>query len=59
MPATEENDTTDVLVDGKAYPHAHQAIAEGDTDDIAEANGDTPLEDDAYQEGIEGVACGA
>ena len=56
-PATEENDTADVLIEGEAYPHAYKAIAEGNADDIAQTDGNAPLEDNAHDEGIDGVAC--
>ena len=54
-----EDDPSDVLIDGKAYPHTHEAIAKRDADDVAQTNGDAPLEDDSHEEGIDGVASGA
>ena len=58
-PASHKDDAADVLVEGKAYPHAHQAVTKRNADDVAEADGYAPLEDDADDEGIEGVARGA
>ena len=58
-PSPYKDDAADVLVEGKAYPHAYKTIAEGNADDIAQANGNSPLEDDADDEGIDGVARGA
>lgn len=58
-PAAHEDDSTDVLVEGKAYPHANQTIAKGDADDVTQTDGNAPLEDNADDKGIDGVACGA
>ncbi len=58
MPAPHEDDATAVLVEGKAYPHADKAIAEGNADEITDTNGNAPLEDDANDDGIDGIACG-
>ena len=55
----EEDNAPDILVDGKAYPHTYEAVAEGDADDVTQANGDAPLEDDTHDEGIDGVASSA
>lgn len=58
-PAAEEDDATDILVEGETYPHAYKAQAQRNADDIAEANGDAPLEYDANDDGIDGIASGA
>ncbi len=55
-PTSHKNDAADVLVEGKANPHAHQSVAKWDADDVAESDGYAPLEDDADDEGIESVA---
>ena len=54
-PAAEEDDATDILVEGETYPHAYKAQAQRNADDIAEANGDAPLEYDANDDGIDGI----
>ena len=53
-----EDDTSYILVDGKAYPHTHKSVAERDADDVTQANGNAPLEDYTHNEGIDGVASG-
>lgn len=57
-PATHQDDAADVLVESEAYPHADEAIAERDADEVTKAHGDAPLEDDADDHRIDGVACG-
>ena len=58
-PAAHEDNAADVLIEGEADPHADKAIAEGDADDVAQPYGDAPLEDDAHDKGIDGIAGGA
>ena len=55
-PATHEDDASDVLVEGEAYPHAYKTIAEGNANDITQADGNAPLEDDADDDRIDGIA---
>jgi len=55
----EEDNASYILVDGKAYPHTYETIAEGDADNVTQANGDAPLEDDTHDEGVYRVASSA
>ena len=54
----QEDDATDVFIKGEANPHAYKTEAKGYADDIAHADGDAPLEDDADDEGVDSIACG-
>ena len=58
-PTAHEDDAANVLVEHEAYPHADKAVAKGDTDDIAQTDGNAPLEDDADDDGIDGIARGS
>ena len=58
-PTAHEDDAADVLVEGEAHPHAYESEAERDTDDITQAYGDAPLEDNAHHEGVDRITGGA
>ncbi len=58
VPTASEDDAAGVFVKGEGAPDAEKSEAEDEAKDVSHANGNEPLEDDADDYGIDGVARG-
>ena len=55
-PAAHENDAAYILVEGETNPHADETVTQWDADDITQAYGDAPVEDNGDNDRVDGVA---